>query len=180
MVLCSSGAAMPAMATTASSVICRPASKRLRGLSGEQAERGKADGVQGAALAIDEAAEQIEGDHPQRALHGRGEAGEERVGERRGDGDERGGHARQAHAAREPEMQRSDDGQMEAGDDEHVEGAGALEADAERAGEIGAVAGDHGGEHDGVVGGEAQRRRQAAHGCGQCEQARGDGVLQMR
>jgi len=41
---------------------------------------------------------------------------------------------------------------MEAGDDQHVKGAGALKADAKSMVEVGAVAGDHGGEHDCVFG----------------------------
>jgi hypothetical protein len=40
---------------------------------------------------------------------------------------------------------------VHAGDDEQVEGTGALEADAEAVTEEGAVAGKHGGEHRGVV-----------------------------
>ena len=47
---------------------------------GQQAQRGKADGVQRVALAVDQPAEQIKRHHPERALHRRGEAGEERVG----------------------------------------------------------------------------------------------------
>ena len=61
-----------------------------------------------------------------------------------------------------------------------MERAGALEADAQGWREISAVAGDHGGEHDGVVLDEAQRRRQDVHGGGQREQARGGSVLQRR
>ena len=67
---------------------------------------------------------------------------------------------------------------MKARDDQHVKGAGALKAHAQRMGQIGAVAGDHGGQHDGVVLAEAQRRGQAAHGGGQGQQARAGGVLQ--
>ena len=117
----------------------------------EQAECGKANGVQRAAFAVKQAAEQIESDHPQRALHGRGEAGEERVGEGSDDGEERCGDARETQAAREPEDASGDDGEMKAGDDQHVKGAGALKAYAQGVGEIGAVSGDHGGQHDGVV-----------------------------
>ena len=51
------------------------------GADGEQAECGEADGVEWAAFAVDETREQVEGDHPERTLHGRGEAGEERIGE---------------------------------------------------------------------------------------------------
>ena len=95
MVPCSSGAATPAMATTASSVICRLESKRLRGLTTSQAQRGKPDGVQRTALAVQQPPQQIERHHPERALHRRGKTGEERVGKRGGDGEKRGGNARQ-------------------------------------------------------------------------------------
>ena len=147
------------------------------GTDGEQAEGGESDGVEGVALAVEKTAEQIEGDHPERALDGRGEAGEERVGEGAEDGEECGRDAREAEAAGDPEQAAGDDGEMEAGDDEHMKGAGALEADAERVGEKGAVAGDHGGEHDGVVGREAKGGRQAAHSDGKGQEALGGGVL---
>ena len=83
-----------------------------------------------------------------------------------------------AEAAGEPEDAGGDDGEMEAGDDQHVKGAGALEADAQRVGQVSAVAGDHGGEHDGVVVGEAQRCWQAAHGGGESKKRVRRGVLQ--
>ena len=44
-------------------------------------------------------------------------------------------------------------------------------------GEVGAVAGDHGGQHDCVVRGEAQRRGQTAHGRGQRQQVRTGSLL---
>ena len=150
--------------------------KKAAGTDGEQAEGGESDGVEGAAFAIEKAAEQVEGDHPKRALDGRSEAGEERVAEGGQDGEERGRDARQAQAAGEPEDASGDDGEVKAGDDQHVEGAGALEADAESVGEVSAVAGDHGGEHDGVVLGEAQGSRQAAHGGGKGQKV-GTGYL---
>jgi len=59
-----------------------------------------------------------------------------------------------------------------------VEGAGAFKAGAQVVGEKGAVAGDHGGEHDGIVWREAERGGQMAHGRGQGEQAGGRGMLQ--
>ncbi len=43
----------------------------------EQAKRGKADGVQLAALAVDEPAHEVKRHHPEGALHRRGKAGEE-------------------------------------------------------------------------------------------------------
>ncbi len=45
-------------------------------------------------------------------------------------------------------------------------------------GEVSAVAGDHGSQHDGVVLGEAQGRGQTAHGRRQGQEARAGGVLQ--
>ena len=45
---------------------------------------------------------------------------------------------------------------MHSGDDEEVERAGALEAEAKGVGEAVAVAEEHGVEHAGVVGGEAE------------------------
>jgi hypothetical protein len=57
-----------------------------------------------------------------------------------------------------------------------VKGAGALKAGAQGVGEVGAVAGDHGGEHDGVVG-VRRRGGQAAHGGGEGQDAGAGGVL---
>ncbi len=91
---------------------------------------------------------------------------------------ERGRNARKAQAARDPKQEAGHDGQVKARDHQHVEGAGALKAHAQRVGQVGAVAGDHGGQHDGVVLREAQGGRQAAHGCGQGQQAGAGGVLQ--
>ena len=62
-----------------------------------------------------------------------------------------GRDAGKAKAARHPEDAAGHDGQVKAGDHQHVKGAGALKAHAQRMGEVGAVAGDHGGQHDGVV-----------------------------
>ena len=67
---------------------------------------------------------------------------------------------------------------MKAADHKHVKRTSALEANAEGMREVGTVAGDHGGEHDGVVWCEAQGRRQAAHGGGQGKKAGTGGVLQ--
>ena len=76
-----------------------------------------------------------------------------------------------AQAARNPEDASGHNGQMKARDHQHVKGAGALKAHAQRMGQVGAVAGDHGGQHDGVVLGEAQRRGQPASWRGQGQQA---------
>ena len=100
-----------------------------------------------------------------------------RVGERGQNGDECGRDAGKAQAARKPEEAAGHDGQVEAGDHQHMEGAGALKAHAQRVGQEGAVAGDHGGQHDGVVLRKAQGSGQAAHGRGQSQQAGARGVL---
>ena len=118
---------------------------------GQQAQRGESDGVHHVALAVEEPAKQIESDHPERALDRRGKTSEECVGERGQYGGERGRDAGKAKAARNPKQAASHDGQVKARDHQHVKGAGALKAHAQRMGEVGAVAGDHGGEHDGVV-----------------------------
>ena len=169
---------MPPMATTASRVICRLESNRLRGLTASRHNAAKPM-VFMVLRSVEEAAEQIESDHPQRALHRRGEAGEERVGEGGNDGKQRGRDARQAEPLGNPEDAPGHNGQMEAGDHQHMKGAGALKAHAQGMGEIGAVACNHGGEHDGVVGRKAQRWGQTAHGCGQGQQAGAGGVLQF-
>ena len=129
-------------------------------VGGEQAERGEADGVKGSPLTPDEAAEQVEGDHPEGTLYRLAEAGENRVGEGGGDGEERGREPREPDALGEPEDDSGEDGEMEAGDDEQMEGTGALEADAGALLKPFAVAGNHGGEHGGVLGGEGQECRE--------------------
>ena len=126
-------------------------------VGGEKAEGRESDGVESAAIAPDQAAEQVERDHPERALHWLAEAGEDGVGEGGGDSEQRGPETGQVDAAGEPEDDSGEDGEMQAGDDEEVEGAGAFKANAGAALEPGAVAGDHGGEHGGVFGGEAEK-----------------------
>jgi hypothetical protein len=59
-----------------------------------------------------------------------------------------------------------------------MKGAGALKAHAQRMSQIGAVAGDHRGQHDGIVLGKSQGRGQAAHGRGQSQKAATGCVLQ--
>jgi hypothetical protein len=49
--------------------------------------------------------------------------------------------------ARQPEDAAGHNGQMKAGDHQHVKGAGALKAHAQRVRQVGAVAGDHRGQH---------------------------------
>jgi len=90
-----------------------------------------------------------------------------------GDGEQCSWHARDAQPLGYPEDTRGDDSQMEAGDDQHVEGAGALKSDAQGVGQVSAVSGDHGGNHHGVVRRETQRRGQAAHGRWQSQQSCG-------
>ena len=74
-------------------------------------------------------------------------------------------------------MHAGHNGQMKARNHQHVKRAGALKSHAQRVREIGAVAGHHRGQHDGIVFAEPQRRRQAAHGRGQRQQPRRGGVL---
>ena len=54
---------------------------------------------------------------------------------------------------------------MHSGDDEEVEGAGALEAEAESVREARAVAEEHGVKHARVVRRDSEQRGQAAVGC---------------
>ena len=61
-----------------------------------------------------------------------------------------------AESAADGEDECGEDAEVQAGDDEQMEGAGALEWCAQRAAEVGAVAGDHGGEHGGVVAAEGE------------------------
>src|ERR1039458_3475123 len=56
--------------------------------------------------------------------------------------------------------------------------AGALKAYTQQGGEEGAVACDHGSQHDGVVLGEPQRSGQSAHGSGKSQQAGARRALQ--
>ena len=81
----------------------------------------------------------------------------------------------EAECAREPEERSGEEGDVHAGDDEEVEGAGALKAEAKGVGEAGAIAEEHGIEHAGVVRGEAQELGQAAigEGVGEVEKAIG-------
>ncbi len=75
----------------------------------------------------------------------------------------------EAQAAGEPEEGSGEQGDVHAGDDEEVEGAGALEAETKGVGEAVAVAEEHGVEHAGVVGGEAEQAGKAAVGGGEDE-----------
>jgi hypothetical protein len=72
----------------------------------------------------------------------------------------------EAQAAGEPEDASGEQGDVHSGDDEEVEGAGAFEAETEGAGQAGAIAEEHGVEHAGVVGGEAEEGGQATVGGG--------------
>ena len=128
----------------------------------EDGERGGAEGVEGVALAGEKAREEEDGGHQEGALHGDAEAGEQRVGVGEGEGEEGCEPVAQAQPAGDPEDQAGEQGDVHSGDDEEVEGAGALEAEAQLMGEAGAVAEEHCVEHSGVVGGEAEARRKAA------------------
>ena len=57
-------------------------------------------------------------------------------------------------------------GKMKTRDHQHVKRAGALKADAQRMRQVGAVAGNHRGQHDGVVRRSGEGRRQASHRAG--------------
>ena len=118
---------------------------------GEHDDGGEPDGVELMSFPPQHAATEIESDHAESALDGLAETGKERVGEREGDGREGCRNAWQAEAAGDPEDQTGKNGEVHAGNDEQVEGAGALEADAQAVTKKGAVAGKHGGEHRCVV-----------------------------
>ena len=134
------------------------------GVEDEDGEGGGAEGVEGGDLAVEPAGDEVDGRHEQGALGGDGEAGELGVGEGDEDGDEDGGAFGEAEAAEEPEEGGGEQGDVQAGDDEEVEGSGALEGEAEGVGEVGAVAEEHGVEHGGVFGGEAQSGGKVAAG----------------
>ncbi len=95
---------------------------------------------------------------------------EERVGKRERESNCSGGQVRQPETARDQKNDRREDGQVHAGDDQQVEAAGAFETDAGGVLEVGAVAGEHGGEHACVCvgepeqGGEALLERELGHG----------------
>ena len=114
-------------------------------------ERGGAEGVEDRALAGEQAREQEEGGHGEGALHGGAEAGEQGEDSDDGDGDEGGGCVGKAEFAESPPEQAGDEGDVHAGDDEEVEGAGALEAQTQLVIEAGTIAEEHGGEHAGIV-----------------------------
>jgi len=88
--------------------------EQAAGTDDEQAKRGEANGVEGTAVAIKDAADEVERDHPERALHGCGEAGEEGVGEGREQGEECCRDAGQTESAGEPEDASGDDGEVKA------------------------------------------------------------------
>jgi hypothetical protein len=97
----------------------------------EDRERGGSERVERVAVAREQARKQEDGGHQQGALHGHAEAGEQRVG-----GDkrqrERGceGLAK-PQAASEVEEQAGEQRNVHSGDDEEMEGAGTLEAEAQ-------------------------------------------------
>ncbi len=95
----------------------------------EDDERGGAEGVERIALAREQAGDEEDGGHQQRALHGDAEAGEQRVGEGQGEREQRREAFAEMQAAGEPEEQAGEQRDVHSGDDEEVEGAGALEAE---------------------------------------------------
>jgi len=138
--------------------------EEARGREQQDAEQGGAEGVEDAAGAGEQASSKEDGGHQERALDGGSEAGEERIGGREGDGEEGRGDGVQTQAAGEPEEGAGEKRDVHPGDDEEVEGAGALEAETKGVGEAVAVAEEHGVEHAGVVGGEAEEAGKAAVG----------------
>ena len=130
----------------------------------EDGEGGGAEGVERGDLAVEPAGDEVDGRHDEGALGGDAEAGELGVGEGDEDGEEDGGAFAEAEAAEEPEEAAGEQSDVQAGDDEEVEGSGALEGVAQGVGEVGAVAEEHGVEHGGVFGGEAERGGEMAVG----------------
>ena len=136
-----------------------PGVQECRGVDGQHHEGGKSDGVEPMAFSPQHAAAKVKRDHPESALNRLAEAGEERIDERKANGRAGCRVARQAEAAGDPKCQTGKDGEVHPGNDEKVERAGALEADAQAMTEEAAVAGKHGGEHGGVVVREAEGPR---------------------
>ena len=66
--------------------------------------------------------------------------------------------SRRRRRRKSEEEQAGEQSDVHSGDDEEMEGAGALEAETECVGEAGAVAEEHGVEHSGVIGREAEER----------------------
>jgi len=132
----------------------------------EDGECGRAESVERGDLAIEPAGDEVDGGHDEGALGGDAEAGELGVREGGGDGEEDCEALREAEAAEEPEEASGEQRDVKAGDDEEVEGSGALEGFAEGAGEVGAVAEEHGVEHGGVFWREADGGGEMADGRG--------------
>ena len=109
----------------------------------KQAKSGEADRIERAALAIQQPADQVHRDHPERALHRRREAREQRVGERCGDGGQRGCNIGQAHSSSNPEDASGDNRQMKPRHHEHMKRPRPLKACTHGTGEECAVSGGH-------------------------------------
>jgi len=125
-------------------------------------ECGGTKGVERVALAREKTSKQKDRRHQQSALHRYAKACEQRVCVGEGESDERGQPVVQAQLSRDPEDETCKQGNVHSRDDEEVEGAGALEADAELVIEAGTVAKEHGVEHSGVLWRETERRRKVA------------------
>ena len=147
---------------------------------GEHDEGGESDGVERGSVAPEQAADEVEGDHPEGPLHGMAEAGEESVGEGERNGDERRPHAREVQPAGDPEDDSGEDCEMQAGHNEQVKRAGALETDAGAVLEPCAVAGDHGSEHGCVfvVDAEECRKAEVVWVSSEIDEARAGGLLE--
>ena len=123
-------------------------------IPGEQAEECHAHGLECVAFAEDGAGGEVKQNHPESALYGLSEAGEDGIAKRNGSGYRKRCTSSGAETLRSGEDQGCDEADVQAGDDEHVEGAGAFEAEAFAPLEIAAIAGDHGGDHASVCFGE--------------------------
>ncbi len=91
-------------------------------------QRRRAQRVEGVGVAVQPARQQIDRDHDERALRRQAKASEQRVAGRDGDGQQDGSALRQPNAAQQPEECGCDQRDMQTGDDEEMEGPGALEA----------------------------------------------------
>ena len=128
-------------------------------IEGEQADGGKADRVETIAFPEEQAREQIEGHHPEGALHRFAESGEQCVAEGARDGHRRRPDAGQPQQGSQGEDACSEDSQVHAGDDQQMKGAGAFKAHAGLVFQVGAVTQDHGAQHARILVAEQQPSR---------------------
>ena len=117
----------------------------------EESESGDADGVEHAALAIEKARGQVEGEHEGGAPDGGSGVGEEGVGDGYEHRDEADCRFAERGATEEPENYDYKDAEVHPGNDEDVIGARALKVDASVVVDEGVFADDHGVDECGVV-----------------------------